>query len=73
MTDIEDSLQFIKEVLLIIEFRLLPIERMACRRLEAAFANCRHGELLMKIFAPAGSVCEPGISAKAGKTGERVK
>ena len=44
MTDIENPLQLTEEVILIIEFRIVPIERMACWRLEAAFANCRHSE-----------------------------
>jgi hypothetical protein len=43
MTDIEDALKFLEYALLAIEFGIPPVQGVACRGLQIAFAYCHSG------------------------------
>jgi len=43
VTDIEDALKFLEYALLAIEFGIPPVQRVACRGFQIAFAYC-HGD-----------------------------
>jgi hypothetical protein len=43
VTDTEDALEFLEYILLVIELRIPPVQGVACRGLQIAFAYC-HGD-----------------------------